>query len=93
MNPRADKLRSRDHVRAKQRTVLDEQLERLSPRARAAVWTFLGLLAEIQKATVRLAAIRQAGSMSAGAAYLGISHVGMLKWLRTHNFPAGLAGS
>ena len=50
MNPRADKLRSRDHVRAKQRTVLDEQLERLSPRARAAVWTFLGLLAEMDHA-------------------------------------------
>ena len=48
-------------------------------------------LAEIQKATLRLAAIRKAGSMSAGAACLGISHVAMLKWLRTHNFPVGLA--
>jgi hypothetical protein len=52
----------------------------------------LHTLAEIQKATIRLAAIRQAGSMTAGAARLGISHVAMLKWLRTHNFPVGLAG-
>ena len=51
----------------------------------------LHTLAKIQKATIRLAAIRRAGSMSAGAAYLGISHVAMLKWLRTHNFPPGLA--
>ena len=47
-------------------------------------------LALIQKATIRLAAIRQAGSMSRGAKRLGISHVGMLKWLRTHKFPLGL---
>lgn len=50
-------------------------------------------LAELQKATLRIAAIRKAGSMSAGAAYLGISHVAMLKWLRTHHFPPGLAES
>jgi hypothetical protein len=50
----------------------------------------LGTLAEIQKATIRLAAIRQAGTMSAGAARLGISHVALGKWLRTHNFPASL---
>lgn len=49
-------------------------------------------LAGIQKATIRLAAIRQAGSMTAGADFLGISHVAMSKWLRTHNFPSGLAG-
>lgn len=48
-------------------------------------------LAMIQKATIRLAAIRQAGSMTRGAKRLGISHVGMLKWLRTHKFPPGLA--
>ena len=65
----------------------------LNAAERAWIRGHLHTLAEIQKATVRLAAIRQAGSMSAGAAYLGISHVGMLKWLRTHNFPAGLAGS
>jgi hypothetical protein len=47
----------------------------------------LPTLAEIQKATIRLAAIRRAGSMSRGAADLGISHVAMLKWLRTHHFP------
>jgi len=58
---------------------------------RAWIRNHMRTLAEIQKATVRLAAIRQAGSMSAGAARLGISHVAMLKWLRTHNFPAGLA--
>jgi hypothetical protein len=58
---------------------------------RAWIRNHMRTLAEIQKATVRLAAIRQAGSMSAGAARLGISHVAMLKWLRTHHFPASLA--
>jgi hypothetical protein len=50
-------------------------------------------LAAIQKATIRLAAIRQAGSRTQGAARLGISHVAMLKWLRTHKFPSNLADS
>ena len=50
-------------------------------------------LAGIQKATIRLGAIRQAGSMTRGAARLGISHVAMLKWLRTHKFPPDLADS
>ena len=50
-------------------------------------------LASIQKATTRLAAIRQAGSMTRGAARLGISHVALLKWLRTHEFPPSLADS
>lgn len=48
-------------------------------------------LAEIQKATIRLAAIKKAGSMTAGARRLGISHVAMRKWLRTHKFPGSLA--
>ena len=48
-------------------------------------------LASIQRATTRLAAIRQAGSMTRGATRLGISHVAMLKWLRTHKFPTELA--
>jgi hypothetical protein len=63
----------------------------LNAAERAWIRNNLHTLAEIQKATLRLAAIRQAGSMSAGAARLGISHVAMLKWLRTHKFPAGLA--
>lgn len=50
----------------------------------------LHTLAEIQKATIRLAAIKQGGSMTAGARRLGISHVAMAKWLRTHKFPADL---
>jgi len=50
-------------------------------------------LAAIQRATIRLAAIRQAGSMTQGAIRLGISHVAMLKWLRTHKFPSNLADS
>jgi hypothetical protein len=63
----------------------------LNAAERAWIRDNLRTLAEIQKATIRLAAIRQAGSMTAGAARLGISHVAMLKWLRTHNFPASLA--
>lgn len=50
----------------------------------------LRTLAEIQKATTRLAAIRQGGSMTAGARRLGISHNALGRWLRTHKFPARL---
>lgn len=63
----------------------------LNAAERAWIRDHLRTLAEIQKATIRLAAIRQAGSMTAGAARLGISHVAMSKWLRTHKFPANLA--
>jgi len=63
----------------------------LNAAERAWIRGNLHTLANIQKATMRLAAIRQAGSMTRGAALLGISHVAMLKWLRTHSFPAGLA--
>lgn len=63
----------------------------LNAAERAWIRGNLHTLAGIQKATVRLAAMRRAGSMSAGAASLGISHVAMLKWLRTHNFPVSLA--
>jgi hypothetical protein len=50
-----------NHARARQRTVLDEQLEPLSPRARAVVLTFLGLLAEMGHA--RAARIIEAMAM------------------------------
>jgi len=59
----------------------------LSQAEQTWIRTNMTTLALIQKATTRLAAIRQAGSMTQGAARLGISHVAMLKWLRTHNFP------
>ncbi len=60
---------------------------RLSPAERAWIRDHLHTLPDVQKATLRLAAIRQAGSISAGAARLGISHVAMLKWLRSHHYP------
>ncbi|HWU89282.1 MAG TPA: FHA domain-containing protein [Kofleriaceae bacterium] len=63
---------------------------RLDPTERAWIRRHLHTLPDIQKATLRLAAIRQAGSISAGALRLGISHVAMLKWLRSHAYP-GLA--
>lgn len=59
----------------------------LSTVERAWIRDHLHTLAEIQKATLRLAVIRQAGSISAGAVRLGISHVAMLKWLRSHKYP------
>jgi hypothetical protein len=65
----------------------------LTKTERAWIREHLHTLAEIQKATLRLAAIKTAGSMSAGARRLGLSHVGMAKWLRTRKFPAGLLES
>lgn len=62
----------------------------LNAAERAWIRGNLHTLAEIQKAAIRLAAIRQAGSMTRGAALLGISHVALLKWLRTHHFPTAL---
>lgn len=65
----------------------------LTTPERAWIRANLHTLAEIQKATSRLAAIKKAGSMSAGARRLGISHVAMAKWLRNHNFPVDLLES
>jgi hypothetical protein len=65
----------------------------LSAPERTWIRNHMHTLASIQKATSRLAAIRQAGSMTRGAARLGISHVALLKWLRTHEFPSSLADS
>jgi hypothetical protein len=59
----------------------------LSTAERAWIRSHLRTLAEVQKATLRLAAIQQAGSISAGADLLGISHQAMLKWLDTHDYP------
>jgi FHA domain len=60
----------------------------LSPTEHAWIRDHLGdSLPDIQKATLRLAAIRRAGSISAGALRVGLSHTGMLKWLRTHEYP------
>jgi hypothetical protein len=65
----------------------------LSPPERTWIKANMHTLPLIQKATIRLAAIRQAGSMTRGATRLGISHVALLKWLRTHHFPPELAES
>ena len=51
-------------------------------------------LADIQRATLRLAAIHQAGSISAGGIRIGISHTAMLKWMRNRKFsPSWLRAS
>ena len=63
----------------------------LSPPERTWIKANMHTLPLIQKATIRLAAIRQARSITRGATRLGISHVALLKWLRTHHFPPELA--
>lgn len=61
----------------------------LSSAERAWIRSHMTTLAEIQKATLRLAAIQRAGSISAGAGFLGISHQALNQWLDTHDYPRG----
>jgi hypothetical protein len=47
-------------------------------------------LADIQRATLRLAAVHKAGTMTAAAPLLKLSHTGMIKWFRLREYPRDL---
>ena len=48
-------------------------------------------LAEIQRATLRLAAVHKAGTITAAARLVGVSHVGLNKWFKAREYPRDLA--
>lgn len=67
---------------------------RLSPGEREWIRAWAaGSLADIQRATLRLAAMHQGGSVAAGASRVGISHTALTKWLRKREFPRELLDS